>query len=98
MNNKVLERQFIAALDKSKEIIGSIQPVSYGDAVAVSEVISNSYEAYAAQLQQQELQLIEELHRIVIEYSGKIFAVRELKNHAIHSSGVNEGLRMAETE
>lgn len=98
MKNVAMQRQLKSALDLFKEVVGNISSAEYQNAVVVSVTQGTLYEEYADQLQQQEQKLVEELHRIVLEYSAKISATRELKAHAIRQSGLNEGMRMAELD
>lgn len=95
MKNKAMQQQLESALSLCKEIVGKMEPIEYQDAVIVSQIQCAVYDAYVKQLEQEEQKLIQELHQVVLEYSGKITATRELIHHAIRKSGLNEGMRMA---
>ncbi|MBW5445836.1 hypothetical protein GE107_07155 [Cohnella sp. CFH 77786] len=94
--NKLLQDQREASAAIVRELLGDIQlNVTEGE-FAVSFAIEEAMESYADLLKRQEQELIAELHRTVLHLSAKIAATRNLWKIAVHETGKQQGLRMAE--
>lgn len=95
---QILQEQQAASTAIAREILGDIKLDVTNSHIAVSHAMEEAVETYSKLLEQQEKELIAELHRTVLHLSAKIAATRHLLRLVGREMGIQDGLRMAQDD
>ncbi|BFH18034.1 hypothetical protein WJ0W_006876 [Paenibacillus melissococcoides] len=77
--SKTLKEQIESTDTIIRELVGSVDVSSAGNEVVIATAQGSALDAYGDMLAVHERELVEELRRLVLEYSAKIAANRQLQ-------------------
>ncbi|MFW5435238.1 hypothetical protein [Paenibacillus apiarius] len=91
--SNTLKEQMESTNSIVRELMGSANFDATGNEVIVTAAQENALDTYGDMLEAHERELVEQLHRVVVEYSAKIAANRNLQRLIGREVGRREVLR-----